>query len=208
MTVWTISAEKGSGGLEIATRLAAVTELPLLDRRELSLRANDPDLGLAEIDAMEEQLAHRFSRFEVALAVAAVAFVPVSVPSELAADSRLRRTFGARAVKLLTEVARTPCIILATAAFAALAEHPAAIHARIWAPSMWRVDRYGREHFVDRHVAAAELRRDDQRQHAWARTLYGADLNDPHRFTLVLNASRLSEENVVDILLSATRWGR
>jgi len=100
MTVWTISAEKGSGGLEIATRLAAVTDLPLLDRRELSLRANDPDLGLSEIDAMEEQLAHRLSRFEVALAVAAVAFVPVSAPSDLAADSRLRRTFAARAVPL------------------------------------------------------------------------------------------------------------
>ena len=199
MTVWTISAQKGTGGAAIAATLAAGVGVPLLDQTALTLLANDPRLGVAEIGGLEERLADRMG---FALAVAAMGFVPVAVPDVLS-DLELRRTLAARARTLLAEVARTPCVIIATAAFAVLDDHPAAIHARVWAPFDWRVEHHHREHLVDRRAAQAAVKHDDKLQRAWAKTLYNADLTDARPFTLTLDASRLSQEQIIDILRDA-----
>src|SRR5262249_43378735 len=40
--------------------------------------------------------------------------------------------------RLMSEAAREPCVIAVPAAFAALADHPGAVHARLRAPFDWR----------------------------------------------------------------------
>jgi hypothetical protein len=97
----------------------------------------------------------------------------------------------------------TPCVIFATAAFAALPEHLSAIHVRLRAPLDWRIASYQREHLVDRRCAEKALKRSDHLNHAWVKTLYRVDVDDSRLFSVVVDASRFSPERVVEILLAA-----
>jgi cytidylate kinase len=98
---------------------------------------------------------------------------------------------------------RSPCAIYLPAAFAALQDHPAAIHVRLRAPVECRLAAYQREHLVNRRLAEKALKRDDHRMQAWVRSLYGADIDDPRRFSLVFNASCFSRDRIVELLLAA-----
>ena len=60
MTVWTISAQVGTGGDWIATELAASAGVPLLDRGTLARFAHElspDDLEVEDIEQIEERLA-------------------------------------------------------------------------------------------------------------------------------------------------------
>ena len=94
-------------------------------------------------------------------------------------------------------------MIYAPAGFAALPEHPSAIHVRLRAPLEWRIATYRREQLVDRHAAEKALKCDDQRKKDLVRSLYHVDIDDARRFSLVLDASRFSSDRIVEILLAA-----
>jgi hypothetical protein len=104
---------------------------------------------------------------------------------------------------VLNEAACRSCVILAPAAFAALAEHAGAIHVRLRAPIACRMAAYRRDHLIDRGRAAKAIKHDDHLQSAWVRSLYHLDLDDERNFSLVLDASRFSPERLVEILLAA-----
>src|SRR5882757_4577556 len=59
VTVWTISAQEGTGGTRVAAELAAAAQVPLLDREGLSTLAHQVEPALPDLDELEE----RFSRF-------------------------------------------------------------------------------------------------------------------------------------------------
>ena len=94
-------------------------------------------------------------------------------------------------------------MIYAPAAFAALVEHPAAVHVRLWAPLEWRISAYQREQLVDRRCAEKALKRDDHGKRAWVKSLYHVDIDDLRLFSLVVDASRFSPDRLVQTLLAA-----
>jgi cytidylate kinase len=195
VTVWTISAQEGTGGTHVAAELAAAAQVPLLDREGLSLLAHQIEPALPVLDELEE----RFGRFTMlslsaALSVgAAEAFQEVELRHKLPELGRV----------VLGEAARSPGVIYVPAAFAALAEHPSAVHVRLCAPLECRIASYQREHLVDRRCAAKALKQADHRMQAWVKSLYHADIDDAKRFSLVLDTSRFSPERLVEILLAA-----
>jgi cytidylate kinase len=89
------------------------------------------------------------------------------------------------------------------AAFAALADHPSAVHVRLHAPLECRIASYQREHLVDRRCAEKALKHADQRMHAWVKSLYHVDIDDARHFSVVLDTSRLSPDRIVELLLAA-----
>jgi cytidylate kinase len=101
------------------------------------------------------------------------------------------------------EVARQPCVIVSPAAFAALAEHPGAVHVRIHAPLETRIAAYQRGHVVDRGHAEKAISRDDHVKSALVRSLYHVGMDDDRLFGLVLDSSRFTPERLVEILLAA-----
>jgi hypothetical protein len=194
MAVWTISAQAGTDGAGIAAGLAAAAEVPLFDREALLLLARQLDPSLPQLDDLEA----RFGRLTM-LALSAA----LSVGSaEAFREVELRHKLPALTRAVIGEAARSPCVIYAPAAFAAL-DHPSAVHVRLCAPLDCRIAAYQRAHLVDRHCAAKAVKRADHRAHAWVRSLHRVDIDDPRRFTLVLDTSRFSRERLVDVLLAA-----
>jgi hypothetical protein len=196
VSVWTIAAQEGTGGERIAAELAHAADVPLLDRHALALIAQELDPGFPEVDELEQRLCGRFSTLALGLAIntgSAVAFEELELRHKLPALGRA----------ILDRAAHSPCVICAPAAFAALLQHPTAVHARLWAPLEWRVSAYQRECLVDRHCAEEAIRRDDHRKHVWVKSLYHVDLDDARRFSLVLDASRFAPDRLVETLLVA-----
>jgi cytidylate kinase len=195
MTVWTISAQEGTGGTRIAAELAAAAGVPLLDREALAVLAHEVDPALPEL----EELEGRFGRFTMLSLSAALSVGSAEAFQEV----ELRHKLPDLGRAILGEAARSSCVIYVPAAFAALSDHPSAIHVRLCAPLDCRVASYQREQLVDRRCAEKALKRDDHRRQAWVKSLYRVDIDDARRFSLVLDTSRFTPERLVEILLTA-----
>ncbi|HZQ65119.1 MAG TPA: cytidylate kinase-like family protein [Gaiellaceae bacterium] len=197
MAVWTISAQAGTGGTEIGAALAEAAGVDLLDRRALAELARRLDPAFPEaVDDLEERVGGRLNL--VALSMAMTTGLP-----DAFRELQLRKVLPSLGRAVVAEAARRPCVILASAGFAALAEHPSAVHVRVRAPFAWRVGAYRRTCVVDRRQAEKAIRHDDHVQQAWVRSLYHVDVDDPSRFSVVVDASRLATERIVDLLLAA-----
>jgi cytidylate kinase len=195
MTVWTISAQEGTGGTRVAAELAAAARVPLLDPGALSVLAHELDPALPELDELTE----RFGRFTMLSLSAALSVGSAEAFQEV----ELRHKLPDLGRAVLGEAARSSCVIYLPAAFAALSDHPSAIHVRLCAPLEWRIASYQREQLVDRRCAAKSLKGHDHRMQAWVKSLYHVDIDDARRFSLVLDTSRLTGDRLVEILLAA-----
>ena len=195
MSVWTISAQEGTNGARIAAELATAAGVSLLDRETLAVLAHEADPELPALDQVES----RFGRFTMLALSTAIAVGSAEACQEV----ELRRKLPELGRAVLGEAARTPCVIYLPAAFAALQDHPSAIHVRLRAPVECRLAAYQREHLVDRRAAEKALKHEDHRMQAWVRSLYRADIDDPQRFSLVLDASRFSRDRIIETLLAA-----
>jgi len=196
MTVWTIAAQEGTGGAGLAAELALAADVPLLDRTALTALAHQLDPDCPEDDELDRRLGGRLHTLALSTAI-----TPGS--PEAFRDVELRHKLPALGRAVVAEAARTPCVIYAPAAFAALAEHPSAVHVRLWAPLEWRISAYKREQLVDRRCAEKALKRDDNGKRAWVKSLYHVDIDDLRLFSLVLDASRFSPGRLVEAMLAA-----
>ena len=195
MTVWTISAQEGTGGGRLAGELAAAAGVPLFDREAIAALAHELDPELPELVDLEA----RFGRFTMLSLSAALTVGSAEAFQEV----ELRQNLPTLGRTVLGEVARSPSVIYIPAAFAALRDHPAAIHVRLYAPLEWRVATYQREHLVDRRCAEKALRQADHRTQAWVKSLYHVDIDDARNYSLVADVSRFSADRLVEIVLAA-----
>jgi hypothetical protein len=194
MAVWTIAAQEGTGGARLAAELAAAAGVIVFDRATLALFARQIDPTFTE--DLEERLGGPLKALALGTAItigSAEAFHEIELRQKLPDLGRA----------VLGEAARSPCVIYAPAAFAALPRHPSALHVRLHAPLEWRIAAYQREHVVDRRCAAKSLKHDDHSQRAWVKSLYRVDIDDPRLFSLFLDVSRFSPDRLVQTLLAA-----
>lgn len=196
MAVWTISAQEGTAGDRVAARLAASAGVPLLDRASLEVFARELNPEIGDIEDLQESAGGL-----IKLAGLSVGMTGGSV--DAFRELQVRRTLPELGRTIMSEAARSPCVILAAGAFAALPDHCSAVHVRLWAPAEWRIRTCQREHVVDRRSAEKAVRHDDHVKRVWVKSLFGVDVDDFRRFTLVLDASRLSEDRLLEILLAA-----
>jgi hypothetical protein len=196
MAVWTISAQPGTPGIEVAAGLAARVEVPLFDRKALEpiVRELSPELG--DLDDVEGRFGGRLNALALGLAMT------YGAPDAFR-ELELRRTLPELGRKVVGEIARRPAVILASAAAQTLPDHPGAVHARLWAPKEWRVAAYSRSEMVDRARAARELAHADHVERNWVHALFDVRVDDLAVYTVVLDASRLAPDRIVDVLLAA-----
>jgi hypothetical protein len=193
---WTISAQAGTGGAEIAAELARRAEATLLDRDALVALVHELEPLINDAEELEARLSGGLAGLALGAAIATGA-------PEAVRELQLRKELPELGRVVMREVARQPAVVLAAGAFAALPDHPAAIHVRLRAPFDWRVPVYQRQEVVDRHAAEKAVRHDDDQKRSWVKTLYHVDVDDPSRFSLVVDVSRFASDRVVELLLAS-----
>jgi cytidylate kinase len=201
--VLTISAELGAGGEDVAAGVAEVTGMVLVDRGSLIALAQkvDPHFGdVQDADRLEERVGGRLNAMALGLAMTAGS-------AHAFEELRFRAALPEIARRVMAEAVREPAVVVATAAFGALADQPGTLHIRLRAPFEWRAEMYHRDEMVDRATAERAVRHDDHVKQVWVRELYGMDIDDPKRFALVVDVSRLSRTQVVELLAAAVGRG-
>jgi hypothetical protein len=199
MTVWTISAQPGTPGLEVAAALSVRAGVPLFDRKALEPIVHELSFDLGELGDLNDVE----SRFGGRLNAMALAAAMTYGAPEAFRELELRRTLPDLAKRVMGEVARHPAVILAAAAASTLADHPGAVHVRLWAPKEWRAAAYSRTEMVDREKAAHEVARADHVERAWVHALFDVRVDDPTLYTICLDASRLGVDRIVGVLSAA-----
>jgi Cytidylate kinase-like family len=191
VTVWTISAQAGSGGERIARLLSERAGVPLVD-------------ALATDGAPHGRRGARriASWFSEAGACAGSMFVATADLRLVQSDTPNEREL---IESMISEAARSPAVISDWSAFALLADHPAACHVRVRAPLEFRIALYARENCVSAGIAEQALRALERERCAYVRQRHGRRLDAPENFTLVCDASRLPLSDLVEVLLVAAR---
>ena len=193
MTVWTISAQAGSGGEHVARLLSDRAGVPLFDPQTIGAGVTlQGSSGVGRIASWFcEAGAWAGSMF---LASADLRFAQNDLPTERDLSE-----------SIICDAARSPAVIADWSAFAVLADHPAAYHIRVQAPLEWRIALYARENCVPARVSAQALRALERQRCAYVRRRHGRRLDATENFTLVCDVSRVPLTDLVEMLLLAAR---
>jgi CMP/dCMP kinase len=196
--LWTISTQEGVRGEEIARRVAERAGVRLYDRETLVAIAREHALELEAAD--ELLLERRIGGLLRSLGVHAGLLIG---STDAILEAQLRRDLPRRARSLLGDVVRPPAVVHATVAFDVFHDHPTAVHVRIRAPREWRIKTLASDCCVAYEVAARSVHVSDRRQEVLSNLFGQPRIDDASAFSLVIDASRFTAEQVVEQILAS-----
>jgi cytidylate kinase len=182
MAVITISSEFGSGGLDIAQRVAKTLGYEFVDKRTTD--GIFRQYGLTRFDDLYN-----------------------SAPSFLDLLNANNLLLVAMANEILEAVAkRGNVVILGRAGFAVLGDYADVLHVRIQAPFSERVQRVmAREGLTDLQAAEDRVREDDNVHRKYVQRFYNKQWDEPSNFDLDLDMGSLSSDMAVQRIIEAAR---
>ena len=202
MGVVTISAAYGAAGAEIAPAVAKALGLPFHDRAIPAQVAGRLGVPVQEAEANDETVVRGLWRL-----VASLGTMPDPVggvlPTSALPDARAYRQQTERVLAEI--VAGAGGVVLGRAAAIVLGDRPDALHVRLDGPrdrrlaaAVQRSDRSAEE--VQREMAAT-----DQAREAYVRHFYRCDPASPRHYHLVVDATALPVETVMNLIVTAAR---
>jgi cytidylate kinase len=200
MRAVTISREYGSGGGEIATRLATRLGWQLVDHEVIVRVAQE--LGVTEEDAaaLDEQVESLASRFlnsmrAIEPMMPAIAPVPLTTETNAYREARRRVIEAAFITGHVVIVGRGSQILLA--------QHRNVLHARIVAPLELRIVYVMRCEGLDRNAARARIQAKDRDRIRYLLAEHNQRPDDAHLYDMVINTAVLDLDNAVQLLSAA-----
>lgn len=197
MRVITISREYGSGGGEIAARLAKRLAWQLIDHEVVVQVAQKLHVSEEEAEEHDECVESLPSRILKSLRLVHP-IMPVTVDIPFTMDSRAFHE--ARSQIIEGAVASGQVVIVGRGAQAHLAQRKDMLHVRIIAPLEARVAYVMSREGLDRAAAQARILQKDQERARYLETFYRRRPSDPHLYDLVLNTGILDLESAVDVI--------
>jgi len=197
MRVITISREYGSGGGEIAARLARRLGWQLIDHEVVVRVAEKLHVSEEEAEEHDERVEGLGSRILKSLRLVhptmpVVVEMPTSMDSHAFHEARCQIIEGA--------VASGQVVIVGRGAQAHLAKRRDVLHVRIVAPFALRLAYVMSREGLDREAAQARILRKDQERTRYLETFYHRHPGDPHLYDLVLNTGILDLESAAEVI--------
>jgi cytidylate kinase len=200
MRAVTISREYGSGGGEIARRLAARLGWQLVDHevvarvaRELGMSVNEA----AEHDERAESFAERLLTDLQAIEPNVLVTPPLARPH----DAQAYHHAVCRVVEAAVEVG--PVVIVGRAGQMALAKRRDTLHARIVAPIAQRIRYIARREGLDEAGARARIQQKETGRARYLWMFYHCRPDDPRLYDLIVNTGVLSLDDAVALIALA-----
>ena len=197
MRAVTISREYGSGGGEIAARLAKRLGWQLIDHALVEHVASEFGTSTQEAEVHDEHVQGMVLQALNSLLYlypAAMAGIP---PEAFLSDEAYSDAFN-RVVR--AAAARGHVVIVGRASQVILADLGDGLHVRVIAPFEKRVVYVMQREGVDHHTAASRINRKDHERASYLEREYHHHLDDAQLYDLVLNTSLLDLESAVDII--------
>jgi MFS family permease len=194
--VITVSAPLGAGGDQVAQRLAGQLNLPFVDRAIPAAVAGQLSVPVASAQARDERREPGALRLLVSVANTEPLFGS-GVAIDLDDEDQFRLATEAALWEL---AATTGGVILGRVGAVILAGHPRAIHVRVTASRATRCRRVHEHGGLDEPAALRLIDRTDRARADYAHHLYGADLNDPSLYDLIVATDKLSIKDAARVV--------
>jgi cytidylate kinase len=201
MSAVTISREYGSGGGEIATRLARRLQWQLIDHEIVEHVASEMGTTIQEAEARDERTEGVLAR-----ALNSMVYLNPTLLGDaptvafLSNEATYRETIS-RIVKAAT--ARGHVVIVGRGSQVLLAQRRDVLHVRIIAALEQRVAYVMQREGVDQAEAQSRVQMKDHDRMRYLDTQYHRKPDDAHLYDIVLNTSVLDLESAVDIICLA-----
>jgi cytidylate kinase len=199
MSAITISRQYGSGGGEVAARLARRLGWQLIDHEIVAQVARQ--LGITEDEARvyDERSQSFIERALNALQVA----MPILPPSPMA-PGQYELVYKEAVQQVVETAANTGhVVIVGRAGQAILADRRDVLHVRIVAPLPRRISYVARRENLSESEAQARVHLKDRDRVRYIQAHYGCDVNDPDLYDLVINTGVIDLDSAVDLVLLA-----
>ena len=197
MRAITISREYGSGGGEIASRLAKRLGWRLIDHAIIERTALEMGTSQEEAEAHDENTEGRVSRVLNSMLYLYPASMVSTPPEAFLSDEDYRSTVN-KIVRVAA--ARGHVVIVGRASQVILAQLRDVLHVRIIAPFEKRVAYVMQREGVDHHAAESRIHTKDHDRARHLQVEYHQKPEDAHLYDLVLNTSLLDLESAVEII--------
>ncbi len=183
-----ISREAGSGGRRIGAALATKLNWPIYDRELVEQIAKDTGRRAEMIESVDE----RQSSF---LVETLEAFTGVKTLGGAGYAYRLHQTLAGLG-------AHGQCVIIGRGATAILPKETT-ISIKMVAALDDRVAEYAQREQVSERVAKTKVQRLDRERAEFVKNYFHKEIDDPHLYDLVINTSRYTDQECVELILLA-----
>jgi cytidylate kinase len=208
MRAITISREYGSGGGEIAARLARRLGWQLLDHAVIEQTARELEVYETEVEKHDEEyvestLSRIQNRIQQFVPTAATS---VGEPSNFSSPppSTDTRAYQDTMSQIITAAANTGhVVIVGRAGQVLLADKRGVLHIRVVAPLELRVAYVVRREGLDLDAARKRVQAKDRARTRYMKTQYHCEHEDPHLYDLVIDIAVLDLDSAVDLICLA-----
>ena len=220
MAVITVTRELGSGGDEIARKVAEMLGYQYVDRRLVEEIADLTDTSPEEVAQYDEKGEGRIQYFLKCLLVPerALGGFPLSTAAyfpefgleypymDCDADQEIpyldRGTYQLLITTLIQDIGQAGrTVIVGRASQVILAGHPEAVHLKVVAPFEVRCERLMQLRNLDQENAQALVEQHDRWRKHYLRNYHHVDWDDPLLYHLTLNTDRMDPEEAVDLVV-------
>ena len=208
MRAVTISREYGSGGGEIATRLARKLGWRLIDHAIIEQAARELEVYETDVEKHDEEyvestLARILKRIWPA---SSGGFSPSGAPALFASPARTEeaRAYQETLRHIITAAATTGHVVLiGRGGQVLLADKRDVLHIRVVAPLELRVAYVARREGPDLDAARRRVQAKDRARTRYMKTQYHCQHEDPHLYDLVIDTAVLDLDSAVDLICLA-----
>jgi cytidylate kinase len=200
MTLVAISAAYGAGASRIGPMVAEQLGVPFIDRAipmqdvaNLPFPADDPET--TERGSWIERVLQGF--------VGAEASVPGPVATTAALASEEARRESDELLLRLAQDGRG--VVLGRAAVAVLRDDARVLRVRLYGPPERRIEQAVRTFGADRDTAANAVRNLDRTHDAYLRQFYGADIDDPALYHLMIDSTVVPIDACAEVIVRAAQ---
>ncbi len=198
MQAVTLSREYGSGGGEVAHRLATHLGWHLIDHEVVGLVAQQLGISEADAEARDERVESFLSRFLSGLQAIEPMMPMTSIPPIPITDAQA--FYEARRKVIEGAVATGHVVIVGRGAQVVLAQRRDVLHVRIVAPFDMRTAYVVRREGLDQAAARTRIQTKDRERIRYLQEEHQQHPEDPHLYDLVLNSGILDLNSIVDLI--------
>lgn len=202
MPIVTISRQYGSGGSEIAERVARLLGWELLDNQVVDAVAARLGLSVAEVKAREERPPSLAERLASALALGSQDWVNPAAGANRPTDEQMLEVTR----HVVDEaVSRGPVVIVGRGAQAMLSERQDALHVFCHAPRKALIARCMERDDVDAKDAARIVDDTNKHRKEWVRLHWDREWAAAENYHLSVNTSWLGIEGAAELIAQAAK---
>lgn len=200
----TISRMFGSGGSDVAARVAKELGWALLDNAVADAVAERLGVSAAEVSSMEERVPSLVERITSALTMSAPEISPTMDESTLMVTAETRIVDVTRRV-MEEAIAQGNAVVVGRGAQALLADRPDALHVFCYARKPFLVNYAIKHRGIEPTNAEHEVEQRNKQREQYVRRHWGRDWRSFDNYHLCLDTGRIGIPGAADLVVAAAR---